>query len=94
MTGPAGDPWLGWQPSPSHCAPATGAGGGWGAGHAGGCGGWGKPGFAGRSVEFSVGIRMWSDSCAVLDLEARPEGYKLWKNKGKGFLLSKFPKMG
>ena len=39
-------------------------------------------------------LRMWSDSYAPLDLEVRPEGYKLWKNKAQAYLLSKCPAAG
>eukprot|EP00969_Alexandrium_andersonii_P372084 15480965-Alexandrium_andersonii.AAC.1 len=29
-----------------------------------------------------------------LDLEAQPQGYRLWKSKARGSLLGKFPQVG
>eukprot|EP00975_Prorocentrum_lima_P017753 3748047-Prorocentrum_lima.AAC.1 len=37
---------------------------------------------------------MWSDTYATLDLEAQPQGYRLWKSKARGYLLGKFPSIG
>eukprot|EP00969_Alexandrium_andersonii_P008604 375529-Alexandrium_andersonii.AAC.1 len=37
---------------------------------------------------------MWPDTYAVLDLEAQPQGYRLWKSKARGYLLGKFPQIG
>eukprot|EP00969_Alexandrium_andersonii_P181128 8003589-Alexandrium_andersonii.AAC.1 len=37
---------------------------------------------------------MWSDTYAVLDLEAQPQGCRLWKSKARGSLLGKFPRIG
>eukprot|EP00969_Alexandrium_andersonii_P042294 1855265-Alexandrium_andersonii.AAC.1 len=37
---------------------------------------------------------MWSDTHAVLDLEAQPHGYRLWKSKARGYLPGKFPQIG
>eukprot|EP00969_Alexandrium_andersonii_P222089 9809641-Alexandrium_andersonii.AAC.1 len=31
---------------------------------------------------------------AVLDLEAQPQGHRLWKSKARGYLLGKFPQVG
>ena len=45
-------------------------------------------------MEFAVDLRMWSDSCAVLDLEVQPAGYNLWKNKAQAHLCSKHPSLG
>eukprot|EP00969_Alexandrium_andersonii_P182673 8071869-Alexandrium_andersonii.AAC.1 len=50
--------------------PWTGAG--WGQGWAGPTHG------QGRARECSVDLRVWSDTYAVLDLEAQPQGYRLW----------------
>eukprot|EP00969_Alexandrium_andersonii_P014886 650264-Alexandrium_andersonii.AAC.1 len=41
----------------------------------------------GRPQEYSVDLRIWSDAYAVLDLEAQPQGYRLWKSKARGYLL-------
>eukprot|EP00969_Alexandrium_andersonii_P082105 3619733-Alexandrium_andersonii.AAC.1 len=32
----------------------------------------------GRPQEYSADLRMWSDAYVVLDLEAQPQGYRLW----------------
>eukprot|EP00969_Alexandrium_andersonii_P238770 10540077-Alexandrium_andersonii.AAC.1 len=37
---------------------------------------------------------MWSDTYAVLDLEAQPQDYRLWKSKARGYLTGKFPQIG
>eukprot|EP00969_Alexandrium_andersonii_P061081 2692256-Alexandrium_andersonii.AAC.1 len=37
---------------------------------------------------------MWADSYQALDLEAQPQGYRLWKSKSRGDLLGKFPQVG
>eukprot|EP00969_Alexandrium_andersonii_P020754 906675-Alexandrium_andersonii.AAC.1 len=37
---------------------------------------------------------MWSDTCAVLDFEAQPDGYRLWKSKARGYQSGKFPQVG
>eukprot|EP00969_Alexandrium_andersonii_P296770 13113878-Alexandrium_andersonii.AAC.1 len=37
---------------------------------------------------------MRSDTYAVLDLEAQPQGYRLWKSRARGYLLGKFPQIG
>eukprot|EP00969_Alexandrium_andersonii_P204848 9052994-Alexandrium_andersonii.AAC.1 len=37
---------------------------------------------------------MWSDSYSALDLEAQPQGYRLWKPKARGYMLGKFPQVG
>eukprot|EP00969_Alexandrium_andersonii_P091348 4032363-Alexandrium_andersonii.AAC.1 len=37
---------------------------------------------------------MRSDTYAVLDLAAQPQGYRLWKPKARGKLLGKFPQVG
>eukprot|EP00969_Alexandrium_andersonii_P061116 2693541-Alexandrium_andersonii.AAC.1 len=37
---------------------------------------------------------MWADAYQPLDLEAQPQGYRLWKSKARGYLLGKFPPVG
>eukprot|EP00969_Alexandrium_andersonii_P285563 12625131-Alexandrium_andersonii.AAC.1 len=37
---------------------------------------------------------MRSDTYAALDLEAQPQGYRLWKPKARGYLMGKFPQVG
>eukprot|EP00969_Alexandrium_andersonii_P262380 11599800-Alexandrium_andersonii.AAC.1 len=37
---------------------------------------------------------MWADTYQVLDLEAHPQGYRLWKSTARGYLLGKFPQVG
>eukprot|EP00969_Alexandrium_andersonii_P213105 9410866-Alexandrium_andersonii.AAC.1 len=37
---------------------------------------------------------MRADSYQALDLEAQPQGYRLWKSKAQGYLLGKFPQIG
>eukprot|EP00969_Alexandrium_andersonii_P111777 4936811-Alexandrium_andersonii.AAC.1 len=37
---------------------------------------------------------MWADAYQLLDLEAQPQGYRLWKPKARGYLLDKFPQVG
>eukprot|EP00969_Alexandrium_andersonii_P259112 11456727-Alexandrium_andersonii.AAC.1 len=37
---------------------------------------------------------MWSGTCAVLGLEAQPQGNRLWKSKARGYLPGKFPQIG
>ena len=37
---------------------------------------------------------MWSDSYAPLDLEARPDGYRLWKSKARPYLMGRHPQVG
>eukprot|EP00969_Alexandrium_andersonii_P246762 10905496-Alexandrium_andersonii.AAC.1 len=37
---------------------------------------------------------MWADAHQSLDLEARPQGYRLWKSKARGYLLGRFPQVG
>eukprot|EP00969_Alexandrium_andersonii_P012106 527792-Alexandrium_andersonii.AAC.1 len=37
---------------------------------------------------------MWSDTYAALDLEAQPQGCRLWKSKARGYFLGKFPQVG
>eukprot|EP00969_Alexandrium_andersonii_P122746 5426084-Alexandrium_andersonii.AAC.1 len=32
----------------------------------------------GRPQEYSADLRAWSDTYAALDLEAQPQGYRLW----------------
>ena len=49
---------------------------------------------AGKLQEYSVDMRMWSDTYALLDLEAQPQGYRLWKCKARAYLLSKYPQVG
>eukprot|EP00969_Alexandrium_andersonii_P083127 3667700-Alexandrium_andersonii.AAC.1 len=39
----------------------------------------------GRPREDSVVLRVWLDTYAVLDLEAQPQGYRLWKSKARGY---------
>eukprot|EP00969_Alexandrium_andersonii_P341741 15104999-Alexandrium_andersonii.AAC.1 len=41
----------------------------------------------GRPQEYSVDLRMWSDTFAVLDLEAQPQGDRLWKSKARGYMM-------
>ena len=48
----------------------------------------------GRTCDFAVDLRRWSDSYAPLDLEVRPNGYRLWKSKAKAYLLGRFPQVG
>ena len=73
------------------------AGGGWGSWAGSGWtgsdyrgGGWNRW----RSTEFSVDRRMWSDKYALLDYEAQPQGYRLWKSKARAFLTGKRPQVG
>ena len=87
-------PWAGWHSNPDRNVWGAAPGSERGAGYARSQGGWGKPSYAGRLAECVVGLRMWSDSCAPLDLEVRPEGYKLRKDKGRAYLLSKCPAVG
>eukprot|EP00969_Alexandrium_andersonii_P077288 3407720-Alexandrium_andersonii.AAC.1 len=37
---------------------------------------------------------MWSDTYAVLDLEAQPQGYRPRQSKARAYLLGKFPHVG
>eukprot|EP00969_Alexandrium_andersonii_P351875 15436424-Alexandrium_andersonii.AAC.1 len=37
---------------------------------------------------------MWADANQALDLEAQPQGYRLWKSKARSYLLGKFPQVG
>eukprot|EP00969_Alexandrium_andersonii_P138621 6130412-Alexandrium_andersonii.AAC.1 len=37
---------------------------------------------------------MWADSYQALDLEAQPQGYRLWKSKAWGYLLGKVRQVG
>eukprot|EP00969_Alexandrium_andersonii_P188079 8310791-Alexandrium_andersonii.AAC.1 len=55
------------QPDPLH---DPWAGASWGQGWAG------SISVPGRPQEYSVDLRMWSDTYAVLDLEAQPQGYR------------------
>eukprot|EP00969_Alexandrium_andersonii_P115518 5108032-Alexandrium_andersonii.AAC.1 len=41
-------------------------------------------------MEYPSDLRMWADSYHPWDLEAQPQGYRLWKSKGRGYLLGKF----
>eukprot|EP00969_Alexandrium_andersonii_P245769 10861411-Alexandrium_andersonii.AAC.1 len=48
------------------------AGASWGQGWADSTHGQGRP------QEDSVDLHAWSDSCSAVDLEAQPQGYRLW----------------
>eukprot|EP00969_Alexandrium_andersonii_P314886 13911545-Alexandrium_andersonii.AAC.1 len=37
---------------------------------------------------------MWPDAREVLDFEAQPQGYLLWKSTARGYPLGKFPHVG
>eukprot|EP00969_Alexandrium_andersonii_P051403 2258365-Alexandrium_andersonii.AAC.1 len=45
----------------------------------------------GQPREYSVDLRIRPDAYALLDLGARPQGYRLWQSKARGYLLGKFP---
>ena len=57
--------------------------------HRGSWAGWGR----GR-IEFSVDRRLWRDRYAELDYESQPQGYRLWKNKARAYLIAKYPQIG
>ena len=57
-------------------------------------GGWGNTNVPWHQPEYSIDLRMWSDSCTPLDLEEQPGGYRVWKNKAKAYLLGKCPAVG
>ena len=59
-----------------------GAGGGWGQGGAWPC------------REFSVDHRLWRGNYSLLDLDARPEGFELWKSQALSLLTSRLPQLG
>eukprot|EP00969_Alexandrium_andersonii_P367636 15471135-Alexandrium_andersonii.AAC.1 len=37
---------------------------------------------------------MWADACQAWDLEAQPQGYRLWKSKARSYLLGKSTQVG
>ena len=47
--------------------------------------GWGNQGSWGRTQEFQVDRKAWSDKYELLDLEIKPHTFKLWKSKARNF---------